>query len=239
MALGIPQVLFFNTIYCAYLLKLNNHIAVLAARWPRSPISGMDSSPDMIKKAKETLPNIEFSLDDLASYQPTEKVDLFFSNAVFQWLPSDQRLKVMARLIQSQPSGGVFAFQVPDNVDEPSHQAMTTTAQEGPWAATLKNHKAERDPFQSVHEIYDHLKPLCSTIDLWHTHYHHILADHAAVVEWVKSTGLKPFLDPLSPDEKEGYLKAYLERLKTVYPPSHDGKVILRYPRLFMVAVRA
>jgi len=193
----------------------------------------------MINKAKETLPSVDFSLGDLSSYQPTEKVDLFFSNAVFQWLPYEDRLKIIARLMETQPSGGVFAFQVPDNVEEPSHKSMVLTAKEGPWAATLNQHKAEREPFQSVQEIYDHLKPLCSIIDLWHTHYHHVLKDHAAVVEWVKSTGLKPFLDPLSSEDKEGYLKAYLERLKTVYPASQDGKVILRYPRLFMVAVRA
>lgn len=193
----------------------------------------------MIKKAKETLPNVDFSLGDLNSYQPKEKVDLFFSNAVFQWLPSQDRLKVIARLMETQSSGGVFAFQVPDNVEEPSHKSMLFTAKEGPWASTLSQHKAERDPFQSVQEIYDHLKPLCSTVDLWHTHYHHVLADHAAVVEWVKSTGLKPYLDPLSSDEKDAFQKAYLKRLKTVYPASKDGRVILRYPRLFMVAVRA
>ena len=215
------------------------YTAVLAARWPQSHISGMDSSPDMIKKAKETLPNVDFSLGDLNSYQPKEKVDLFFSNAVFQWLPSQDRLKVIARLMETQSSGGVFAFQVPDNVEEPSHKSMLFTAKEGPWASTLSQHKAERDPFQSVQEIYDHLKPLCSTVDLWHTHYHHVLADHAAVVEWVKSTGLKPYLDPLSSDEKDAFQKAYLKRLKTVYPASKDGRVILRYPRLFMVAVRA
>jgi len=193
----------------------------------------------MIKKAKETLPDVDFSLEDLNSYQPTEKVDLFFSNAVFQWLPYESRLRIIARLMETQPSGGVFAFQIPDNVDEPSHKSMALTAKEGPWAATLAQHKAERDPIHSVQEIYDHLKPHCTTIDIWHTHYNFVLADHAAVVEWVKSTGLKPFLDPLSSEEKDGYLKAYLERLKTVYPASHDGKVLLKYPRLFVVAVRA
>lgn len=216
-----------------------NSTAVLQARYPRSHLSGIDSSPDMIRQAKGTLPGVEFGLEDLSSYMPHEKVDLFFSNAVFHWLPYANRVNVIARLIRTQPSGGVFAFQVPDNALQPSHEAMALTAAEGSWAATLSRHKPAWDPFQSVQEIYDQLKPLCSTIDLWHTHYHHVLANHEAVVEWVKGTGLRPFIDPLSADEKAGFLEAYLRRLKAVYPTSQDGKVILRYPRLFMVAVRA
>jgi trans-aconitate 2-methyltransferase len=95
-----------------------------------------------------------------------------------------------------------------------------------------------RDPFQSPQELYDQLVPLCSSVDIWHTNYQHVLADHAAVVEWVKGTGLRPFIDPLSNEDREEFLRRYLARIKDVYPTSVDGKVLLRYPRLFLVAVR-
>ncbi|KZF26966.1 trans-aconitate methyltransferase [Xylona heveae TC161] len=216
-----------------------NSTAVLAARYPHAHLEGIDSSPDMIKKAREVLPNIPFSIEDLNSYVPNQPVDLFFSNAVFQWLPYADRINVIARLIQTQPSGGVFALQVPDNFLEPSHSAMRDTATKGRWAATLDHFQPALDPFQSVQELYNHLKPLCSTINMWHTHYHHVLENHEAIVEWVKGTGLRPFIDPLSSGERGGFLEAYLERLKQIYPISYDGKVVLRYPRLFVVAVRA
>jgi trans-aconitate 2-methyltransferase len=216
-----------------------NSTTVLAAQYPQSHITGMDSSPDMIEKARATLPGIEFTLDDLNSYTPNEPVDLFFSNAVFQWLSYVDRIKVIMKLIQTQPSGGVSAFQVPDNFMEPSHEAMRSLAAEGPWAATLSRLQPAREAFQSPQELYDQIKPLCSSVNLWHTHYHHVLDGHEALVEWVKGTGLRPFIDPLSTEEREGFLKAYLERLKKIYPSSYDGKVLLRYPRLFMVAIRA
>lgn len=216
-----------------------NSTAVLAAHFPNARVIGMDSSPDMIKKAKATLPNKDFTLADLDSYVPTEPADVLFSNAVFQWVPYAERIRIIKRLMQTQASGGIFAMQVPDNFNEPSHAGMRLAAVEGPWSKTLNKQKAALDPFQSPQELYDEIKPLCSTINLWHTDYEHILDNQEAVVEWVKGTGLRPFIDPLSEEERKGFLDAYLNRVKKAYPVQYDGKVLLRYPRLFMVAVRS
>lgn len=216
-----------------------NSTALLAARFPQSRLAGVDSSPGMIEKARSRLPDTEFALADLSSYTPAEPVALFISNAVLHWLPAADRVDVMVRLIRSQRPGGIFAFQVPDNLSEPSHQAMRETALDGPWAAILKSLGVGRDSFQSPRELYDHLKPLCSRVDFWHTTYYHVLEDHAAIVEWLKSSGLRPFLDPLSSEDREGFLDAYLRRLRDAYPVCHDGKVILPFPRFFMVAIKA
>ncbi|KAL1966061.1 hypothetical protein VTN77DRAFT_4809 [Rasamsonia byssochlamydoides] len=220
-----------------------NSTAVLVAQYPNARITGMDSSPDMIAKARAALPDIEFTLADLNSYRPEESdpVDLFFSNAVFQWLPPGDRIRIITDLIQTQQPGGVFAFQVPDNFTEPSHAAMReTAAEEGqPWSATLRQLKPGLPPFESPRELYDAIKPFCSSVNVWHTFYYHVLDSHEAIVEWVKGTGLRPFIDPLEADEREAFLRAYLERLRKVYPQSSvDGTVLLRYPRLFLVAVR-
>ena len=212
-----------------------NSTAVLHSRYPNTDLKGIDSSPDMIQNAKTTLPHIEFTVEDLNTYLPQSPVDLFYSNAVFQWL-GKQRMEVIKRLMKTQPSGGVFALQVPDNLNEPSHVLMRETAKSGPWAATLES--VGRDAFQSPQEIYDQLKPLCSEVIIFHTSYYHSLENHEAIIEWVKGTGLRPYLDPLQPQEKAGYLAAYLNHLKRAYPSAVDGRVLLRYPRLFVVAIK-
>ncbi|RVX70986.1 hypothetical protein B0A52_06144 [Exophiala mesophila] len=217
-----------------------NSTAVIVEQYPDSKITGMDSSPDMIAKAKLALPAHEFILSDLQTYHPpsSQPVDLFFSNAVFQWLPHSDRLPVITRLLQTQSPGGVFAFQVPDNFTEPSHAAMREIAAQGPWAEKLESLRPALDALQSPQEIYDELAPMCSSVDIWHTHYQHVLESHEAIVEWVKGTGLRPFIDPLDEGQREEFLKRYLEKLKGMYSVRTDGRVLLRYPRLFVVAVR-
>ncbi|ETN40035.1 uncharacterized protein HMPREF1541_04310 [Cyphellophora europaea CBS 101466] len=216
-----------------------NSTAILRDRYPAATLSGIDSSPDMLNKARATLPSIPFHQADLTTYHPTDAVDLFFSNAVFQWLPESDRIPTIKRLLQSQAPGAVFALQVPDNFHEPSHAAMRETAETGPWAATLRPLQPARGLMPSPQVLYDALKPLCAHVDLWHSHYYHVLQDHGAVVEWVKGTGLRPFIDPLSEGQRREFLEVYLGKLRQLYPRSVDGRVILRYPRLFVVATRA
>lgn len=215
-----------------------NSTAAIIERFPDAHVTGMDSSSDMIKTAKAAYPNVDFAIGDLSSYSPDESADLLFSNAVFQWIPSGDRIPIMKRLLQSLKPGAVLAIQVPDNYLEGSHKAMRAVALEGPWAETLGPLKPGLAAFQTPMELYNELKPLCSSVDIWHTYYQHVLPGHSDVVEWVKGTGLRPFVDPLPADQKEGFLKAYLEAIKKTYPTCVDGSVMLQYPRLFLVAVR-
>ncbi|KAJ5814430.1 Trans-aconitate 2-methyltransferase [Penicillium pulvis] len=214
-----------------------NSTVVLESRYPDALLVGMDSSPDMIRQAKSILPHLKFSIADLNTYTPEAPIDLYYSNAVFQWLGRKERIGVIKRLIGIKPTGGVFAFQVPDNLNEPSHVLMRETFKTGPWAAKLQS--VGRDTFQSLQEIHKQLKPLYSEVSLFHTSYYHSLENHEAIIEWVKGTGLRPYVDLLQPEEKDAFLKEYLRRLKETYPSSVDGRVLLRYPRLFVVTVKS
>lgn len=215
-----------------------NSTALLRASYSNaSKIIGMDSSPDMIRKAKESLPDLEFTLADLTTYQPDKSADLLFSNAVFQWLPADQRIPIMKRLLQNLKSNGVLAIQIPDNFNEPSHAGMREIAKH--WHDTIPPIQSAALPqFPTPELLHDELSPLCSDLNIWHTSYYHVLPDHAAIVEWVKGTGLRPFLDLLGKEHEQEFLRRYLGFLGREYQSLEDGGVMLRYPRLFVVAVR-
>ncbi|RUM99810.1 trans-aconitate 2-methyltransferase [Pseudaminobacter arsenicus] len=211
-----------------------NSTELLAARWPQARLSGFDTSPAMIEEARRRLPSAKFSLADAEHWTPDEPVDVIFANAVFQWLPNHQA--VLRRLFGLLAPGGVLAVQMPDNLHEPSHRLMSETASSMPFAARIAN--AARQKLPPVASYYDLLSSDAARLDIWHTLYNHPLADAAAIVEWVRATGLKPFVDPLDDEERRTFLAAYTAKIASAYPPAQNGKVLLRFPRLFIVAQR-
>jgi trans-aconitate 2-methyltransferase len=211
-----------------------NSTELIAERYPDATITGLDTSADMLAAARRRLPRATFVEGDVARWTPAAPVDLIFANAVLQWVPA--HLEVVARLMACLTPGGVFALQVPDNQMEPSHAAMRATAAEGPWAAKFAPPIA-RDVIPPVERYYDRLSPF-GAVDIWRTTYHHPMRDPAAIVEWVKGTGLRPFLDRLDDTERPAFLAAYEARLAEAYPLRADGKLLFRFPRLFVVARR-
>jgi trans-aconitate 2-methyltransferase len=153
-----------------------------------------------------------------------------------QWVPDHERL--VPRLFDALAPGGVLAVQMPDNLDEPSHQLMRETAASGPWSGRLAQAAASRTRILPLADYYDLLAPHGAHVDVWRTVYHHPMDTPGAIVEWLRSTGLKPFVDPLPADEQAGFLTQYGSRVAQAYPPRSDGRRLLSFPRVFIVARR-
>jgi trans-aconitate 2-methyltransferase len=213
-----------------------NSTELLLARYPDARVVGLDSSPAMLRQARERLPKCEFVEGDLSTWVPAERTDLLFGNAVFQWVPDHPA--VLRRLLQALPAGGVLAVQMPDNTDEPALALMREVASRGPWSNKASVNHAARDELPRPGAYYDLLKPACSGLDIWHTVYNHVMPDHAAIVEWFKGSALRPFLSAIDPAMSKDFVAAYLDEIKRHYEVRHDGKVLLPFPRLFIVAVR-
>jgi trans-aconitate 2-methyltransferase len=213
-----------------------NSTELLVERFPNAEVIGVDSSPDMLRQARKRLPGHTFVESDLSVWVPDAKTDLLFGNAVFQWVPDHP--KVLARLLQALPSAGVLAVQMPDNTREPALMLMEKVAASGPWSTTLAQANAARNDLPRPEDYYDLLRPLCSRIDIWHIHYNHIIESHAGVVEWFKGSGLRPFLAPLDPQMREAFVSKYTDEIRLAYAVRADGRVMLKFPRLFILAVR-
>jgi trans-aconitate 2-methyltransferase len=214
-----------------------NSTEVLAARYPRANISGIDSSSDMIEAARRRLPRIRFAVEDLQAWKDAGPFDVVLANAVLQWVPRHDSL--LPALVAKLAPGGALAVQMPDNLDEPAHRLMREVAADGPWAAKLATASAARAPSPSAAWYYELLRPLCSKVDLWRTTYYHLLRGGAeAVVEWFKGSGLRPFLEPLNSVEYAAFLVRYTAAIAEAYPRLADGSVLLPFPRLFLTAIR-
>jgi trans-aconitate 2-methyltransferase len=213
-----------------------NSTELLAARFPGAVVSGIDSSPDMIAAAARRLPQVQFTIGDIESWEDPGPFDVILANAVLHWVADHPTL--LPSLIARLAAGGGLAIQMPDNLDVPAHRLMREIAETGPWAKVLAEASKSRTPIASADGYYKLLRPLCTRVDVWRTTYYHALSGGAAaVVEWFKGSGLRPFLDPLDAASRAAYLERYTAAVACAYPALADGSVLLPFPRLFIVGI--
>lgn len=214
-----------------------NSTELLVERFGAAAVSGLDSDANMLEAARKRLPGTAFEQADLATWRPAAPVDLLYANAVFQWVPD--HISVLEALMDGLKPGGVLAVQMPDNLTEPSHRAMEETGAAGPWAPAFADGRIRRAALPAPSAYFDRLGPKAARVDVWHTIYNHPMASAEAIVEWVKGTGLRPYLDAAGPEHAAAFLADYTARIDRAYPPMADGRRLLRFPRLFVVAVKA
>jgi trans-aconitate 2-methyltransferase len=212
-----------------------NSTALLAARWPDAALEGVDNSAEMLAGARAAHPAIVWTQADLAAWNPQQPYDVMFSNAALQWLPDHPAL--LPGLLQHVAHGGVFAFQVPRNFEDPCHTLMREVAQGGPWRDRLAG---VRDWWNVLApEAYvDILEPHAAAIDIWETRYVQMLDGEDAVYRWMSGTGLRPFANALAGEEREAFLAEYRRRVAIAYPRRASGVTLYPFRRLFCVLRR-
>ena len=213
-----------------------NSTELLVARFPSTTIIGTDNSQSMLDSAKKRLPAARFELSDIGTWQPETAPDLIYANAALQWVGDHETL--LPKLFGMLAPGGVLAIQMPDNREESTHRLMREVASETPWEHHIGPAASVRTKLLALNAYYDLLAPDAAQLDVWRTAYQHPMDSAAAIVEWVSATGLRPFVDPLPSDLRASYLAEYERRIDAAYSVRSDGKRLLAFPRLFIVAVR-
>lgn len=206
--------------------------ATLANRWPGAMITGIDSSPEMIKSAAQQAgPRVGFEIADLRQWQPAEPVDVLVSNAALQWVP-DHR-EVLPRLLDTVAPGGWFAFQVPGNFAEPSHRLLHALAKDPRFAKATRG--LERAAAFGAADYLADLTALGCAVEAWETSYLHILTGPDPVFRWISGTGARPILEALDEDQRAEFVAEYKQSLNAAYPAQPFGTV-LPFRRIFVVA---
>lgn len=213
-----------------------NSTELLVRRFPGAQVRGTDNSPPMLESARQRLPGVRFELSDIAGWQPAEAPDLIYANAALHWVFDHERL--FPRLFSLLAPGGVLVVQMPDNHAEPTHVAMREIAQQPGFAERIGDPDKLRPRMLKIQQYYDLLARDAADVDVWHTVYQHRMDSPAAIVEWMSGTGLKPFVTPLDALQRGSFLADYERRMDAAYPVRADGKRLLAFPRLFIVARR-
>jgi trans-aconitate 2-methyltransferase len=211
-----------------------NSTQVLARHFPDAEIVGIDSSKQMIERARIDRPEFVFEVADAAKWEADQPCDVILSNACFQWLGEHEKL--FPRLMNQLTEGGQLAVQMPRNFEAPVHKILRSLATSPPFNAKID----QREPYwvKEAGFYYDILRPVSSQLELWETEYVHVLDDHDAIIEWYKGTGMRPYLEPLDAGEQMQFIDRCREELVKAYPKQSDGRVLFPFLRIFFVATK-
>lgn len=213
-----------------------NSTAALKRAFPNAQILGVDSSEDMLSKARASHPNLRFQKclvpDGLAELH--EQYDLVFSNACIHWIPGQEKLlhSIFAKL----KPGATLAIQIPLTQKAPFYKALYKLVDAPQWKAKL----GDIHNFYNLQpeEYYDLLTDLAEDFNIWETTYYHRVGSVQAVIEWYKGSGLRPYLDALDAQDQVTLQEELLHEMEKTYHTQKDGTVILKMPRMFFTATK-
>ena len=211
-----------------------NSTQILFQKWPHSEILGIDNSPAMIEKAKKDYPEQNWEILDAVKDQFPGTYDVIFSNATIQWIPDHKKL--LNKFFHILNKKGVIAVQIPQFWDMPLGKAIERIAMESRWNPLTKG-ATEVFTIHNYTYYFDQLSLFSEEIDIWETDYMHIMDSHYSILEMIRSSGLRPYLDRLLTEkDKNDFEAQVLMEIERDYPAQNNGKVIFPFKRLFFLA---
>lgn len=232
----------------------------LAGVFTHAKVEGVDSSNNMLEKAREAASkSSDSTVKDRVSWRQASfeqftdaaGLDILFSNAALHW--SHQHETLFPHLMhQVAKPGGILAVQIPNNFRAPSHTNMLRALHacgsfskeriEQIWSNQPNTH------IDGASHYYHLLSADSSLLDCWETEYvQNISSDtkYHPVLEWTKSTALAPILDAFpNAEERDRFQQLYSDLLEKDYPYFESkmtpGKreVLFPFKRVFIIAVR-
>jgi len=205
----------------------------LREAWPKAKIIGVDYSEDMLAKASDIGMDVEWikrdcsnKIDDLGTF------DLVFSNAFLQWVDNQEEFLKNAHELLAD--NGIIAIQVPSFDEMPIKECIDSVA------STYKNVFAdicmEQCHNESIGIYYDILNRYYSKVEIWETGYYHVMENHEAIIEFIKSTALRPYSSRLDENKTSEFMNSVLEESKKCYKKQENEKVLFQFKRIFFVA---
>ena len=127
-------------------------------------------------------------------------------------------------------------MQMPRNHQAPSHLLIEEAASDGSWHALLSQVRQVLRSVESAETYYRIFSSLVQRVDIWETEYLHVLEGDNPVSEWTKGTALRLYLDVLDEPDRGAFLARYATRVSAAYPKQPDGRTLLPFNRIFLIA---
>lgn len=184
---------------------------------PGSDVVGMDSSPDMLRKAQPLArAGLRFELRRIEQFEG--EWDLVFSHAAIHWV--DDHKALVPGLFSHVKHGGQLVVQLPSNHNHPVMKMIVDIAGTNPFADAM-NHWHRQSPVLPLQEYAELLYQTGGqNIVAFEKVYPHILEDSDALADWTSGTALVPYMEHLPGELHQDFMKEYRRKLKEIYPQS-------------------
>lgn len=213
-----------------------NSTNILKKRWKDAEIIGIDNSQQMIEKAKQSYPDGTWILANAYDFHQKNAFDIVFSNAVLHWIPNHEKL--VPHLLDLMKPNGVIAIQVPQRQSSQLHNALYETASEPEFSQYTQEARTVLN-YQTGEYYYNLFFDKVKELYIWETIYYHILETHDDLINWSKSTAMRPFLEQLPNEEVSNeFLKRIKTRCLKEYKKQSDGRILFPFKRLFIMGYK-
>jgi trans-aconitate methyltransferase len=213
--------------------------AAIASRVPQGAVTGIDSSKEMIRFAKNRYPpriypNLSFTCMDARKLTFTEEFDVAFSNASLHWI-TDHR-PVLAGIARALCPGGTLLIQMggKGNADQ-VFCVLDILMNKQPWRRYFEEFSFTYG-FFGPEEYGQWLEEAgLSTVRVELIPKDMSYQKREDFAGWIRTTWL-PWMAQLPEQEKPAFINACIDEYLGMYPADSDGSVHIGMVRLEVVA---
>jgi trans-aconitate 2-methyltransferase len=205
----------------------------LADALPGSEVVGIDSSPEMLERAREhAREGLHFEQAEIENVEG--EWDLVFSHAAIQWV--DDHRSLIPRLFSCVRPRGQLAVQLPSNHGHATHTLIREIAAEEPFRSALDGWNRQ-SPVLCVSKYAELLHENGGReTTVFEKVYPCLLESSDSLAQWTAGTALVSYFERLPEKLQETFMDRYRERLAALYPP---GPVFYPFQRILFAATRS
>jgi trans-aconitate 2-methyltransferase len=145
---------------------------------------------------------------------------------------------LIAKLWKIVDNNGVFAAQIPRFGAMPINIALNNILEQSRWSV-FRKYNIRQQIKHDLNFYYEILSAFTDNIVLWETNYYHILPSTQSIIDFIRSTALKPYLDNLiTEDTKKDFENDLLDECKKFYKEHSNGNVLFPFQRMFIIAYK-
>ncbi|MES2273153.1 MAG: methyltransferase domain-containing protein [Chlamydiota bacterium] len=214
--------------------------ALVASRVPTGSVLGVDLSPEMINFAKNAFPendysNLRFSHQDVQQLNYIEKFDILFSSFALQWI-SNHCLFFKGAYKSLKPSGHLVAT-IPLGISSALEQSISELVSLPEWKPYFDKFSPGWNFISDIE--FEQLLARHSFVPIRFTIVPHdvIFSSRKTFEEYV--TPWFAYLCALPEHLKNVFFEQVIDRYLEIEPILSDEKVIFKFLRLEIIAIKA